>query len=68
VLNSVKDQKPSLEEHPILKYFKDVFPEEVPGKPPKRDIDFSIELVRGAVPMSKKPYSMSTLELVEFKL
>jgi hypothetical protein len=68
VLDSVKDQKPSLEEHPILKYFRDVFPEEVPGLPPKRDIDFSIELVPGAVPMSRAPYRMSTPELVELKL
>jgi hypothetical protein len=68
VLNSIKDQKPSLEENPILKYFRDVFPEEVSGLPPKRDIDFSIELVLGVVPMSRTPYRMSTLDLVELKL
>jgi hypothetical protein len=45
-----------------------VFPEEVPGLPPRRDIDFSIELVPGAVPMSRAPYRMSTPELVELKL
>jgi hypothetical protein len=68
VLNSVEDQKPSLEDHPILKDYRDVFPEEVPGLPPRRDIDFSIELVPGAVPMSRAPYRMSTPELVELKL
>ena len=60
VLDFVKDQKPILEEHPILKYFRDVFPEEVPRLPPKRDIDFSIELVPREVPMSREPYRMST--------
>jgi hypothetical protein len=35
---------------------------------PRRDIDFSIEIVHRAVPMSREPYRMSTLELVELKL
>jgi hypothetical protein len=41
---------------------------EVPGLPPKRDLDFSIDLVPGAVPTSKVPYKMSTPELVELKV
>jgi hypothetical protein len=45
-----------------------VFPGELPGLPPRRDIDFSIEIVPGAVPVSRTPYRMSTLELVELKL
>jgi hypothetical protein len=45
-----------------------VFPDEVLGLPPRRDIDFSIELVPGAVPMSRTPYRMSTPELVELKV
>jgi hypothetical protein len=68
VLESVEDDKPNLEDHPILREYKDVFPEEVPGLPPRRDIKFSIELAPGAVPMSRTPYRMSTLELVELKL
>jgi hypothetical protein len=68
VLESVKDDKPNLEDHPILREYKDVFPEEVPGLPPRRDIDFSIELTLGAVPASRMPYRMSTPELVELKL
>jgi hypothetical protein len=42
VLNSIEDNKPSLEDHPTLREYKYVFPEEVPGLPPRRDIDFSI--------------------------
>jgi hypothetical protein len=45
-----------------------VFPEEIPGLPPRRDIDFSIELALGAVPVSRTPYRMSMPELVELKL
>jgi hypothetical protein len=65
VLNSVENQKPSLEDHTILREYKYVFPEEIPGLPPRRDIDFSIEFVPGVVPVSRTPYRMSTPELVE---
>jgi hypothetical protein len=68
VLESVEDDKPSLQDHPTLREYRDVFPEEVSGLPPRRDIDFSIELALGAVPVSRTPYRMSTPELVELKL
>ena len=48
--------------------FRDVFPEEIPGIPPRRDIDFTIELVPGAAPVSKAPYRMSTPEMLELKV
>jgi hypothetical protein len=44
VLKTIKGEKPSLDDHPILREYRDVFSEEVPGLPPRRDIDFSIEL------------------------
>jgi hypothetical protein len=68
VLKSFEDDRQNLEDHPILRGYKDVFPEEVPGLPPRRDIDFPIELALGAVPVSRTPYRMSTPELVELKL
>jgi hypothetical protein len=68
VLETMEGDKPSLEDHPTLREYKDVFPEEVPGLPPRRDIDFSIELAPGVVLVSRTPYQMSTLELVELKL
>ena len=46
----------------VLQEFEDVF-QEILGLPPKRDIDFSIDLVLGATPMSKITYRMSTPEL-----
>jgi hypothetical protein len=39
VLNSVENDKPNLEDHPILREYKDVFPDEVLGLPPRRDIE-----------------------------
>jgi hypothetical protein len=68
VLKTIEGAKPSPDDHPILREYRDVFPEEVPGLPPRRDIDFSIELAPGAVPVSRTPYRMSTPELVELKL
>jgi hypothetical protein len=54
-----KDKVPNLEDHAILEYFEDVF-KEVPGLPPKRDNDFSINLISGVAPVLKTPYKMST--------
>jgi hypothetical protein len=55
VLESVENEKPNLEGHPILREYKDVFPKEVSGLPPRRDIDFLIELTPGVVPASRTP-------------
>ena len=44
----------------MLQDFRDVFPVEVPGLPPNRDIDFTIELVPRVAPVSRAPYRMST--------
>jgi hypothetical protein len=68
MLESIEDDKPNLEDHPILKEYKYMFPEEVPGIPPRRDIDFSIELAPITVPTSRMPYRMTMPELVELKL
>jgi len=52
----------------VLQEFRDVFPDEISGLPPKRGIDFTIELVPRAAPVSKAPYRMSTLEMLELKM
>jgi hypothetical protein len=61
------DKVPNLEDHAVLKEFEYVF-KEVPGLPPKRDIDFSINLMPGAAPVSKTPYRMSTPKLKELQM
>jgi hypothetical protein len=68
VLKSIDNDKPNLGDHPILREYKYMFLEEVPGIPPRRDIDFLIELTPGVILVSRTPYRMSTLELVEIKV
>jgi hypothetical protein len=49
VVEVVKERKgPSLDQYPILLEFQDVFPNELPGLPPERELDFTIELKPGA--------------------
>ena len=55
------------EEVPIVKHYPDVFPEELPGMPPDRDIEFLIELLPGTGPISKRPYRMPANDLEEIK-
>jgi hypothetical protein len=59
-----KDKVKKVEKCTILKEFEDVF-KEIPEFPPKRDIDFSINLIHGVAPVSKTPYRMSVLEFKE---
>eukprot|EP00253_Pinus_taeda_P018243 PITA_18243 len=63
-----KDKTAILNNIPVIQEFTDVFPEEIPGLPPKRNIDFTIELVPGAAPVSRAPYRMSVPELTELKM
>jgi len=52
---------------PVVEEFVDVFPEEVSGLPPNREVKFAIDLVPGAGPVSVAPYRMVHTELVELK-
>jgi hypothetical protein len=54
-------------EVPVVNEFPDVFPEELLGMPPDRDIEFEIELKPGTSPIYKTPYRMATPELAELK-
>ena len=55
------------EEVLVVKDFPDVFPEELPGMPPDRDIEFLIDLLPGTGPISKRPYRMSAHDLEELR-
>ena len=57
-----------LEDILVVREFSDVFPEEIPRLPPKRDIDFEIELEPGVCPSSKPPYKMALAKLKELKV
>ena len=63
-----KEDKPKLEDFAVLCEFRDMFVDEIPELPPRREIDFSIDLLPGSVPISKAPYQMSLPELTELKI
>ena len=50
-----------------MKEFPNVFPDEIPGMPPLREVEFCIDLAPGATPISKAPYRMTPTELKELK-
>nr|GFC58800.1 hypothetical protein [Tanacetum cinerariifolium] len=58
---------PSIHDQPIVSEFPDVFPDELPGIPLVYEVEFSIELIPGAEPISKAPYRMAPIGLKELK-
>jgi hypothetical protein len=56
-----------VERIPVVCEYPDVFPNELPGMPPDRDIEFAIELQPGTAPISMRPYRMPPTELAELK-
>ena len=52
----------------VVKDFSDVFLEELPGIPPEREMDLSIEILPGTAPTSRAPYRMAPTELKELKI
>ena len=51
----------------VVRDFLDVFSEELPGLPPDREVEFTIEVLPGTAPISKAPYRMAPIELAEVK-
>jgi hypothetical protein len=51
----------------VVSEFPDVFPDDLPGMPPDRDIEFSIDLLPGTAPIAKRPYRMAPVEHEEVK-
>ncbi|XP_050909257.1 uncharacterized protein LOC127123033 [Lathyrus oleraceus] len=52
---------------PMVCNFPEVFPDEIPSAPPKREVEFTIDLVPGIRPIFMAPYRMSASELAELK-
>ncbi|XP_056168682.1 uncharacterized protein LOC130138489 [Syzygium oleosum] len=61
-------EEPGMQDIAVVREFSDVFPEELPGLPPEREIEFVIELAPGTEPISKAPYRMALSELKELKV
>jgi hypothetical protein len=58
---------PEIKDIPVVCEFPDVFPEDLPGLPPEREVEFVIELKPGTTPISRRSYQMPPNELAELK-
>nr|GFC02281.1 putative reverse transcriptase domain-containing protein [Tanacetum cinerariifolium] len=50
---------------PIVRNFSEVFPEDLPGLPLARPVEFQIDLVHGAAPVARAPYRLAPSEMKE---
>ncbi|KAL0544214.1 hypothetical protein IC582_019327 [Cucumis melo] len=64
----VQREKLKPEDVPVVKEFLEVFPDDLSGLPPDREIEFTIELLPGIAPISQAPYRMASSELKELKM
>nr|GFA77402.1 putative reverse transcriptase domain-containing protein [Tanacetum cinerariifolium] len=64
VMEKKSDEK-QLENIPVVREFPDVFPEELPGLPPVRQVKFQIDLIPGAAPVARAPYRLAPSEMQE---
>ncbi|GJX14765.1 hypothetical protein Tco_0206523 [Tanacetum coccineum] len=64
----IKDnsKKKRFEDVPIIQNFLEVFPEDLPGLPPTRQVEFQIDLIPGAAPVARAPYRLAPSEMKEF--
>ena len=60
-LNSMKEVR--IEDIPVIREFQDVFPAELPGMPPDREIEFTIDLIPGTSPIAQQPYRIGPKEI-----
>ncbi|GKA00329.1 putative reverse transcriptase domain-containing protein [Tanacetum coccineum] len=60
-----KSEKKRLKDVPIVEDFPEVFPEDLPGLPPTRQVEFQIDLVPGAAPVARAPYRLAPSEMKE---
>ncbi|GJT78430.1 putative reverse transcriptase domain-containing protein [Tanacetum coccineum] len=68
-ITATKDEDKSkgkrLEDVPVVREFPEVFPEDLPGIPPTRQVEFRIDLVPGVAPVARAPYRLAPSEMKE---
>nr|GEU31944.1 putative reverse transcriptase domain-containing protein [Tanacetum cinerariifolium] len=64
VVEKKSDEK-ILEDIPVVKEFPDIFPEDLPGLPPVRQVEFQIDLIPGTTPVARAPYRLAPSEIQE---
>ena len=63
--DQAEKKRSAVTEVPVVREFPDVFPEDLPGIPPDRQVEFQIDLVPGATPLAKAPYRLAPPEMQE---
>ena len=66
VVRDTKVETGTVEKVSVVCEFLDIFPEELPGLPLEREIEFYIDIVPGINPISMPPYRMAPAELKKF--
>ncbi|GKG28749.1 hypothetical protein Tco_0416114, partial [Tanacetum coccineum] len=66
--NKDESKEKRLEDVPTVRDFLEVFPKDLPGLPPIRQVEFQINLVPGAAPVARAPYRLVALEMEELQL
>ncbi|GJX40637.1 hypothetical protein Tco_0255627 [Tanacetum coccineum] len=68
-ITATKDKDKSkgkrLEDVPVVQEFPEVFPKDLPGIPPTRQVEFRIDLVPGATPVARAPYRLAPSKMKE---
>jgi hypothetical protein len=62
------ERKGELASIPVVREFSNVFPEELPGLPPERKVEVSIDTLPGTSPIAQVPYRMAPTGLAELKI
>ncbi|GJT81397.1 hypothetical protein Tco_1055739 [Tanacetum coccineum] len=60
-----KSDEKRLEDIPVVREFPKVFPEDLPGLPPVRQVEFQIDLIPGTAPVARAPYRLAPSEMQE---
>nr|GFA52242.1 putative reverse transcriptase domain-containing protein [Tanacetum cinerariifolium] len=60
-----KSERKQVKDVPIVRDFPEVFPEDLPGLPPARSVEFQINLIPGAAPVARAPYHLAPSEMKE---
>ena len=65
VMDAAKESKKTVKDVPIVCEYPDIFPDDLPGLPPDRQVEFRIDLIPGAAPIAKTPYRLAPTEMKE---
>nr|GFC36285.1 putative reverse transcriptase domain-containing protein [Tanacetum cinerariifolium] len=60
-----KSNEKKIEDIPVVREFPDVFPKDLPGLPPIRQVEFQIDLIPGAAPIARAPYRLAPSKMQE---